>query len=146
MAENGQSTEAGASQTDQPGIGFYCPVEQCKPASIRWLSVDRLTKHLVQVHVRAGQHPPPAFMNAMNARSAKRCIQCDPSAGEALFGVSGLGCARLRMLVGGVLRARLLGGGSALDGGEGGTRGCPGGRPTGRCSFAAGLGLGSFVT
>ena len=42
---------------------------------------------------------------------------CIPS----LFGVSGLGCARLRMLVGGDLCARLLGGGSALDGDEGGS-------------------------
>ena len=71
MAEIGQSTEASASQTDQPGIGFYCPFEQCKPASVRWLSVDRLSKHLVQVHVRAGQHP--AFLNAFGRWKCAKC-------------------------------------------------------------------------
>ena len=46
----------------------------------------------------------------------------------------------------GVLRARLLGGGSALDGDGVGSRGYPGGRPTWRGCLAAGFGLGTLTT
>ena len=69
----GPSSEADGSSAEQPAIGFFCPFEQCKPASVRWLSVDRLTKHLVQVHVRAGQHPPPAFLDAIGRWECAKC-------------------------------------------------------------------------
>ena len=55
------------------GTGFCCPFEDCKPASVRWLSVDELTKHLLQVHVRGGQHPLPAFLSAIGRWECTKC-------------------------------------------------------------------------
>ena len=57
-AEPGRADGVEEDQSVSGGIGFNCPFEECRPAAARWLSVDGLIKHLLQVHVRAGQHPP----------------------------------------------------------------------------------------
>ena len=57
----------------QSGVGFHCPFEQCKPSALCWLSIDGVVKHLLQVHVRAGQHPPPAFLHAIGRWECTKC-------------------------------------------------------------------------
>ena len=63
------------------GAGFYCPFAQCRAASTRWLAIDGLTRHLDQVHVRSGQHPPKAFLDKINRWVCSKCqaLHCSRS-------------------------------------------------------------------
>ena len=64
---------ANGAQPVQSGVGFRCPFEQCRPSGVCWLSVDGVVKHLLQVHVRAGQHPPPEYLSAIGRWECMKC-------------------------------------------------------------------------
>ena len=55
------------------GAGFCCPFEQCSVNQTRWLALYGLTKHLDQVHVRAGQYPPQPFLAAIGRWVCTKC-------------------------------------------------------------------------
>ena len=58
IAEARRASGVDEAQNAHSGIGFSCPFEECKPAAVRWMSVDGLTKHLL--HMPLGPTCPMA--------------------------------------------------------------------------------------